>query len=198
MDKTIKVQVSFTDDLGNAEGPLVSDAYPAGNATITAANTAPAFGEGASTDREVAENTGPGTDIGGAVSATDAEDDTLEYSLEGTDAASFDVDPGTGPLRTRTGVDYNHEAAKNSYSVTVKADDGNGDTATIAVTVNVTDVAEKAARPDAPDVTPTPGSTTSLNVNWTKPDLRGLPRRPPSEPLRSRRTRHMTSSTDSV
>ena len=33
------MKVSFTDDAGNAEGPLTGDAYPAGNATITAANT---------------------------------------------------------------------------------------------------------------------------------------------------------------
>ena len=138
------------------------------------ANTAPEFVNGASADREVAENTAAGTDIGAPVRATDPENDTLEYTLEGTDAASFDIDPDTGQLQTKTGVDYDHEA-KSSYSVTVAVNDGYGGTDTIAVTVNVTDVAEKPARPATPVVTAKPGTTDSLNVSWTKPDLAGGP-----------------------
>ena len=134
----------------------------------------PVFGEGATATRSVAENTAAGTDIGSPLTATDAENDSLEYTLEGADAASFDIVLGTGQLRTKTGVDYNYEAAKNSYSVTVKVDDGSG-TDTIAVTVNVTDVAEQSARPAQPVVTATPGTTDSLNVSWTKPDLAGGP-----------------------
>ena len=130
--------------------------------------------DGASADREVAENTAAGTDIGAPVRATDPENDTLEYTLEGTDAASFDIDPDTGQLQTKTGVDYDHEA-KSSYSVTVAVKDGYGGTDTIAVTVNVTDVAEKPARPATPVVTAKPGTTDSLNVSWTKPDLAGGP-----------------------
>ena len=137
-------------------------------------NTAPEFEDGASADREVAENTAAGTDIGAPVRATDPENDTLEYTLEGTDAASFDIDPDTGQLQTKTGVDYDHEA-KSSYSVTVAVKDGYGGTDTIAVTVNVTDVAEKPARPATPVVTAKPGTTDSLNVSWTKPDLAGGP-----------------------
>ena len=140
-----------------------------------APNAVPVFGEDPSAVREVAENTAAGTDIGVAVSATDAENDSLEYSLGGTDAASFDIVLATGQLRTKTGVDYNHEASKNSYSVTVEADDGNSNTATIAVTVNVTDVDEKSARPTIPTVTARPGTTDSLDVSWTKPDLAGGP-----------------------
>ena len=140
-----------------------------------APNAAPVFGEGPSAVREVAENTAAGTDIGSPLTATDAENDSLEYSLGGMDAASFDIVLATGQLRTKTGVDYNHEASKNSYSVTVEADDGNSNTATIAVTVNVTDVDEKSARPTIPTVTARPGTTDSLDVSWTKPDLAGGP-----------------------
>ena len=122
----------------------------------------------------MAENTAAGTDIGTPVRATDPENDTLEYTLEGTDAASFDIDPDTGQLQTKTGVNYDHEA-KSSYSVTVAVNDGYGGTDTIAVTVNVTDVAEKPARPATPMVTAKPGTTDSLNVSWTKPDLAGGP-----------------------
>ena len=59
--------------------------------------------------------------------------------------------------------------------MTVKADDGNGGTDTIAVTINVTDVAEQPAKPDPPTVTPTAGAADSLDVSWVKPDLNGGP-----------------------
>ena len=159
-------------------GETQSDWSQAGTgttATTTTTNAVPVFGEGASAVREVEENTAAGTEIGAAVSATDADNDLLEYSLGGTDVASFDIDSDTGQLRTKTGVDYNHEAAKNSYSVTVEADDNNGGTATIAVTVDVTDVDERSRRPTMPVVMATPGTTDSLNVSWTKPGLVGGP-----------------------
>ena len=37
--KKIRVKVSFTDDAGNSEGPLLSDAYPSGVGTVVAAQT---------------------------------------------------------------------------------------------------------------------------------------------------------------
>ena len=139
------------------------------------ANTAPAFVDGASTDREVAENTAAGTDIGAPVRATDPENDTLEYSLEsGPDAASFDIDPDTGRLQTKTGVDYDHEA-KSSYSVTVAVNDGYGGTDTIAVTVAVTDEDEPPLAPAAPGVAKVGNSETSLKVSWRAPDNAGRP-----------------------
>ena len=141
----------------------------------TPGNTAPVFEDGTDVTLTVLENTAAGTDVGSPLTATDAENDSLEYTLEGADAASFDIVPGTGQLQTKTGVDYNHEAAKNSYSVTVKADDDNGGTDTIAVTVNVTDVDEKSVRPPRPVVAATPGTTDSLDVSWTKPGLAGGP-----------------------
>ena len=48
------------------------------------------FTDGSSTTRAVQEGTGSGGDIGPAVAATDAdEEDTLTYTLGGTDAASL-------------------------------------------------------------------------------------------------------------
>ena len=60
-----------------------------------------------------------------------------------------------------------------SYSVTVKADDQNGGTDTIAVTISVTDVTEKPLAPARPSVSS--GSTTSVNVMWTAPSNTGRP-----------------------
>ena len=63
-------------------------------------NVAPVFIEGASTARNVAENTEADVNIGGPVTATDSNNDTLTYSLNGTDAASFEIDSETGQLKT--------------------------------------------------------------------------------------------------
>ena len=82
-------------------------------------NEAPAFAS-ASTTRSVAENTVAGTAIGAVVSATDANNDLLTYTLGGDDAASFDIDSMTGQLKTNAALDYE---TKSSYSVTVTATD---------------------------------------------------------------------------
>ena len=67
--------------------------------------------------------------------------ETPAYTLEGADLDSFDIDSASGQIQTKPGVTYDHES-KSSYSVTVKADDNNGGTATIDVTITVADVNE--------------------------------------------------------
>ena len=155
----------------NGETP--SGWSPHGSGTTGTPNSAPTFANNTEA-RSVAENTGSGENVGAVVTATDANSDTLEYSLEGTDAASFEIDSTSGQIQTKTGVTYDHET-KSSYSVTVKADDNNGGSATVPVTITVTDVAEQPATPTAPSVTATAGSTTSLDVSWTTPGLNGGP-----------------------
>ena len=139
-------------------------------------NTAPTF-PSSTAARSVAENTAAGQDIGGVLTATDSEGDPLTYTLEGADAASFALVTTADPaaqIRTKAGVTYNHEA-KSSYTVVVKADDGNSGTATVTVTITVTDVTEPPEQPLAPSVSPTAGSTTSLDVSWTAPANTGPP-----------------------
>ena len=187
---TIKVTVSFTDDASNAE-TLTSAATAAVAAAVP--NNPPAFSADTAA-RSVAENTAAGQNVGAALTATDADSDTLTYTLEGTDAASFDIVSGSGQIRTRTGVTYNHEA-KSTHTVVVKADDGNGGTDTVTVTITVTDVDEPPGRPAAPSVSATAGSTTSLDVTWTAPTNTGpaianydlhLPRSTSSGPFHQR------------
>ena len=137
-------------------------------------NSVPVFGDTAPAARSVAENSAAATDVGAAVAATDGDNDTLSYSLAGADAGSFDIVPTSGQIRTKSGVTLDHEADA-SHAVTVTAADGHGGSATIAVTVTVTDVAEQPETPAAPTVTPTAGSTTSLDVAWTAPGLNGGP-----------------------
>ena len=123
----------------------------------TPANRGPVFTDGVSATRTVAENTGSGADIGGAVMATDADNDSLTYTLSGTDATAFDIISTTGQLKTEAALDYE---TKNAYMVTVAVSDGSL-TASISVTITVTDVPEVA-----PNTAPafTEGSSTSRSV----------------------------------
>ena len=144
------------------------------------ANSAPTFTEGSSASRAFSETLSDTTvatasDIGAVVSATDTDtSDTLEYRLEGTEATKFGIISTSGQLRTNVGEKYDHEA-KASYAVTVRVMDGNGGSDTITVTLNVTDRNEAPLAPDAPQVSATSGSTTSLDVSWTAPTNTGRP-----------------------
>ena len=128
-------------------------------------NSAPVFPSTENGQREVEENSTGGTAVGAPVEATDlnagdlAVNDPLAYSLSGTDAASFDIDSGTGQLRVSSGLELDFEG-KRTYRVTVEVTDGrdeNGDDDMDAiddrqnVTITVTNVNE------APVVT---GNTT--------------------------------------
>ena len=134
---------------------------------LVGVNRAPAFLL-ESTTREVEENSPAGTAVGDPVTATDADDDTLTYTLEGTDAASFQIDSTSGQIQTKSGVTYDYET-KSSYSVTVKADDGKGGTDTIAVAIDLLDVDETMAPPAVTDVdvTSTP-SATADTYGWNE------------------------------
>ena len=126
-------------------------------------NAAPDFGADSAT-RKVAENSPAGTDVGDPVTATDDDNDTLTYTLEGTDAASFHIVSANGQIQTTSGVTYDFET-KSSYSVTVKADDGNDGTATIAVAIDLLDVDEAPAT--APTVSSMPMITSDPGADDT-------------------------------
>ena len=106
------------------------------NLDVNLNNNIPTFTEGDSTTRTVAENTASGVNIGDAISATDADNHTLVYSLSGTDAESFSIVSNSGQLQTSAALDYE---TKTSYSVIVTVYDGNSGGDTITVTINVTD-----------------------------------------------------------
>ena len=164
-----QVQVRATNTDG--DGPW----SPSGSGqTNTAGNTAPTFSSSTAT-RSVAENSPAGTDVGAAVTATDGDNDPLAYSLDGSDAASFTIVATSGQIRTRSGVTYDYET-KSSYMVIVKANDNNGGTDTVTVTIELTnDVNEPPLAPAAPTVTATPNTTDSLTVSWSAPSNTGRP-----------------------
>ena len=101
-------------------------------------NTAPIFTDSVNTIRTIAENTAANINIGSAVPATDADDDTLTYSLSGTDASSFSIDSTSGQLSTKTTLDYE---TKRVYTLIITVSDGNL-TDAITVIISVIDVAE--------------------------------------------------------
>ena len=127
----------------DGEGPW----SPAGTGTTVASAT-----------RSIEENLGSDTDtsarnVGDPVAATDADSgDTLTYSLEGTDAAKFDIDSSTGQIKTKVGQNYDHEG-DGTLSVTVSVT-GGLDTVSIPVTIYITDhpTPEPPLAPAAPTV----------------------------------------------
>ena len=107
-------------------------------------NSPPQFATATAT-LTVIGRTAPGVKIGAPITATDPDtDDTLVYSLSGTDADSFDIDAATGQLKSKVTLDYETKA---SHQVTVEVTDGKnglgkGDTtidASISVAIEVTE-----------------------------------------------------------
>ena len=168
---TVSVKVTASDGTASVSAPFDI-------VVSAAANNAPVFATD-TTSRSFTETVGDAAvstagDVGAVVTATDADSDTLTYSLEGTDVAKFGIISGSGQIQTKVGEKYNREA-KAIYSVTVKADDSNGGSDTIAVTINVDNAEEKPVAPAIPTVTATSGSTTSLDVSWMAPGNTGRP-----------------------
>ena len=153
----------------NEEGTSEYSRSGTGSPNPDIANRNPAFPRAARTFR-VAENTAAGDPIGDPVAASDPDDDPLTYELEGTDADSFDIDRGSGQIRTSAALNYED---KSRHSVTVRARDGRGGTATAGVTINVTDVGEPPSAPSSPTVIG--ASSTSLQVSWEAPENTGPP-----------------------
>ena len=131
--------------------------------------------------RSIAENSTKDTNVGTPVAATDPDNDTLYYTLAGTDAAKFEIDGATGQITWADGDATPDYEAKTSYSVTVSVSDKldskfKADTKidhTVTVTIKVTDVNEPPGKPGKPTLVT--AATTSLKVKWDAPDMTGKP-----------------------
>ena len=153
VDNYLRVKADYTDRRGSGKmAHIVSDLVvrvepPSNNAPSFSANTA---------TRSVPENTPPGRNVGAPVTAMDQDNDPLTYSLGGTDAASFALaDPTSGQIQTKAPLDYE---TKRSYSVEITVNDPSQESATIAVTINVTNVNES---PPSNTKTPNSGATNN-------------------------------------
>ena len=132
-------------------------------------DNSPAFNVAPSAALTVAENTPRGVMLG-SYAATDADGDTVTYSLSGTNAKSFHID-GDGNLKTLESLDYdsNTPCSVGGCSVTVVASDANaasGEPVTghngpteAAVTITVLPVEDSVSTLNVTKANPVPGTT---------------------------------------
>ena len=91
---------------------------------VTDVNEAPEFDANAPTDLNVMENTPAGENIGDPVTATDPEYNTVTYSLDDNDGASFGIEATTGQIKTKDCL--RPWIPRTTYTVTVTASDDKG------------------------------------------------------------------------
>ena len=113
-DMYLRVTATYTDGHGSGKTEMAM------TDNAVSFNAVPEFAAGTDT-REVEENAAAGENVGAPVTAMDADNDTLTYSLGGTDMASFTVD-NMGQIMVGAGTMLDYET-KASYMVTVTASD---------------------------------------------------------------------------
>ena len=142
-----------------------SDGSLSDSITVTiSTSTQPVFSDEASADRSIAENTAADVNIGDPVDATDADGDTLTYSLIGIGGSWFTIDSGTGQLKTKAALD--HESIQ-AYTLYVSVSDGTY-SVRISVQINVTNVNEAPMFSSDTDTRSVYENFTS-NVNFDNP-----------------------------
>ena len=127
-------------------------------------NRPPSFRGVSSLAFTVDENTPPGTLVGSAVTATDADGDVLTYSLSGTDASSFGINSSTGQLFLKDPLDYE---TKSIYEVTVRVSDDNNASIDVDLTIVVNNVDEAGMVAVSSEQ---PQAGTAVEVSLIDPD----------------------------
>ncbi|MFC6979365.1 hypothetical protein [Microbulbifer taiwanensis] len=110
--------------------------------------TPPSFTSGISTTS--AENNSA---TGYTAAATDADGDTLTFTLSGDDGALFEIDSGTGALSFVSAPDFENPSdadADNDYEVELEVSDGKEGTDRQAVVISVTDQTQLVAKVSYP------------------------------------------------
>ena len=109
----LRASVTYTDMFDSGKAAAKVTTTPVEDRTV--ANAAPSFADqddvedvenevntvGTQVNREVAENSAEGTPIGKPVSASDADNDILVYTLGGDHASSFDISSTSGQLKSK-------------------------------------------------------------------------------------------------
>ena len=107
-------------------------------------NKPPRFG--GSKSRTISEDAAPGEAVGLPVVATDV--DKVTYALSGTDAALFAIDDETsGQITVGEGDQLDFET-KPKLAVRVTAQDSRGKSASVLITINVTDANDRPVFPN--------------------------------------------------
>ena len=147
-------RTQFTYTVTDADGDTDTiQFYLTVNAPAPPPNTAPAFANTSYSFTDIAIAVGS---VVGTVAATDADNDTLSYSLTGTDNSDFAID-ADGEITVATALTHG-----DSYSFNVVANDG---TAPTSVPVTVTAVAAPPAPTDAVlTITVSPSTVTAGGI----------------------------------
>ena len=148
----IRAEASYRE---NQNSPIKTVSFVSENpvmASRTTQNNPPTFAS-STADRRIAENAAAGDSVGGPVTATDADGDTLAYSIP-SDTANFAINSATGRLTVKAGANLDHDATATQV-VMVTATDPAGATVTTTVTITISDVNE------APEFA---GSTETVNM----------------------------------
>ena len=142
--KWLRATAMYTDPEGEDSAAVVS------TNTVVGSNRPPTFADDEDTteidesmNREITRDEGKfetDTTLGVPVAAVDPDTDSLTYGLSG-DAAPFKINRSGGQLSIRAGTTLDHET-KDSYVVMVTATDPSGLSATVTVTIKVTNVEE--------------------------------------------------------
>ena len=138
-DTAVEGNETFTINLSNAAGATITDASGAGTITNDDAvpgNRAPS---GLSLSGSMASEYSAAGTLVGALSAFDADGNSLSYTLTDSAAGRFMLDATGTKLLVADGSRLDFEQAA-SHNVTVQVSDGKGGVATQTFTVNVADI----------------------------------------------------------
>ena len=154
------VELAVSDDDGKASETNLILSF-----NVTDVNEAPTITSTANTS--ILENTT--TTIYNA-SATDPENDTLTYSLSGTDQDDFIIDPSSGTIAFAATPNYEAPTdadTNNAYQITLEVSDGNANSASQALTISVTNVNEKPTITSATSASVPENTTTTIYTATT-------------------------------
>ena len=145
--------VAYTDPHGDAKTADAKSENPVRAEVSVNANASPDF-EDNTDDMTVPESTAVGDPVGGPVTATDTDNDTLTYELievaspNDGDDEFFDIDQASGQITVAQGLDYDAVgdrtagATASEYKVIVRATDPSGEADNITVTITAGNVNE--------------------------------------------------------
>ena len=191
----LRATASYNDGEGGGKS---AQAISANAVEVAPGRNKPVLREYPTATRSVPRNTPTGSNIGAPVSATDADNDALTYSLGGPDGAGFALNTSSGQLLTKallTGIQ------RTRYTVFVSVSDGKDDLGepetdpqidtSTEVTINVTTTTTSSGSSGGgsgrsgggggggsgratPTPTPTPSPTPTATPTPTGPQFSGL------------------------
>ena len=143
----LRATVEYDDQEGDGKRAMMTSAHRV--QAINVPTAAPVFpdqdpdtvgDQNTETTRMIGENADAGVNVGDPVVADDANNDILTYTLGGTNADAFEIDPATGQITVGDDTELNFETSRE-YTVTVTATDPAGEATdpAIAVTIDVVD-----------------------------------------------------------